>query len=114
MYLVERPSSFQDDLRAKLGNAELCVPDSVIRELRGLAEARGAKAKRAKEALSFAKGLKVFSREGEADDALVNLAQEQGAAVATLDRKLTASLRSKGVPVATLKGDRLLFLGVSI
>jgi rRNA-processing protein FCF1 len=114
IFLVERPSSFMDDLAAQLGKAELCVPDSVIRELRSLARSRGARARKAKEALSFVGKLRTVKSQGEADDALVRLAQEEGGAVATLDRELVSSLRRKGIPVATVKGDRLRFLGASL
>ncbi len=100
-----------DDLRAKLGNVEFSVPDSVIGELKGLAGSRGAKAKKATLALSYATGLTCLKHGGEADDALVSLAQERGALVATLDRKLLSSLRRRGVPVATVKDHRLLLPG---
>ena len=111
IFLVERPSTFLDDLRARMGNVEFSVPDSVIGELKGLAGSRGAKAKKARLALSYAMGLKCLKHGGEADDALVSLAQERGALVATLDRKLVSSLRRRGVPVATVKDDRLLLPG---
>jgi rRNA-processing protein FCF1 len=114
IFLVEKRSSFLDDLGVKLGRAELCVPDSVIKELRSLTSAKGPRAKRAREALSFAESMRVFDQGGEADDALASLAQDRGAAVATLDRRLIASLRRRGVPVATVKDDRLLFLGKSL
>ena len=111
IFLVERPSTFFDELRAKMGNVEFSVPDSVIGELKGLAGARGVKARKARLALSYASGLKCLKHGGEADDALVSLAQENGALVATLDRKLMSSLRRRGVLVATVKGDRLLLPG---
>jgi rRNA-processing protein FCF1 len=114
IFLVEKPSSFLDDLDAKLGKAELCVPDSVIGELRRMAGSKGTKARKAEEALSFAEGLKIFRRGGEADDDLVSLAQEEGGAVATLDGELAAALRRKRVPVATVKDDRLCFQGASL
>ena len=111
IYLVERPSTFLDDLGKHVGRVELSVCSPVLRELASLSSSKGVKAKRAKEALAFAQSLKSFSQSGDADDALICLAQEKAAVVATLDRKLVASLRSKGLSVATLGGDRLLMLG---
>ena len=111
IFLVERPSTFLDELGGKMGNVEISVPDSVIGELKGLAGSRGVKAKKARLALSYAAGLRCLKHGGEADDALVSLAQENGALVATLDRKLMSSLRRRGVLVATVKGDRLLLPG---
>ncbi len=112
IFLAGRPSTFLDDLRVKMGNVEFAVPDSVIGELKGLAESKMAKAKKAKLALSYATGLKCLRHGGEADDALVSLAEEKDALVATLDRKLLSSLRRRGVLVATLKDHRLLLLGM--
>jgi rRNA-processing protein FCF1 len=111
IFLVEKPSTFLDELRTKMGNVEFSVPDSVIGELKGLAGSRGIKARKARLALSYATGLKCLKHKGEADDALVSLAQENGAVVATLDWKLMSSLRRRGVRVATVKGDRLLLPG---
>jgi rRNA-processing protein FCF1 len=111
LFLVETPSTFLDELKAKLGSVELSVPDSVIGELRGLAGSKGAKAKKAQLALSYATKLKCLEHGGEADDALVALAQENQAAVATLDKNLVSSLRRRGVMVATAKGHRLLLAG---
>ena len=113
IYLVERPSSFLDQVGAQLGRADLCVLQPAVGELRSLAKTKGARGKRARAALSFAERLKVLPGGGEADDAIVRAAVEEGAVVATLDRELIASLRRKGVPVATVSGDRLLFLGKS-
>jgi rRNA-processing protein FCF1 len=111
IFLVETPSTFLDELRAKMGDVEFSVPDSVIGELKGLAGSRGVKARKAKLALSYATGLKSMKHGGEADDALVSLAQENGAVVATLDKSLVSSLRRRGVMVATVKGHRLLLAG---
>ena len=111
IFLVEKPSTFLTDLGERIGKVELCVTDPVLRELSNLSRSRGGKAKRAKEALAFAESLRCFAQSGEADDSLVVLAQEKGAVVATLDRELVSSLRSKGLPVATPRGDRLLLLG---
>ncbi|MGA1975035.1 MAG: PIN domain-containing protein [Conexivisphaerales archaeon] len=112
IFLAEKPSSFLDDLGACLGKADLCVPDSVLGELTSLSQSRGPKGRKAKLALSYAARLTSVEQGGEADDALVILAQEKRAVVATLDGKLTSSLRRRGVPVATVKSDRLLLLGI--
>ena len=111
IFLAEKPSTFLDELESNVGKVELTVPDSVLGELRGLARSRGAKAKKAKLALSYATGLRCLEHGGDADDALVSLAQGKEAVVATLDRKLIASLRRRGVRVATLRGHRLLLPG---
>ena len=111
IFLAETPSTFLDELGSKLGSVELSVPDSVIAELKGLARSRGVRSKKAKLALSYAAGLKSLKLGGEADDALVSLAQENGAVVATLDKALVSSLRRRGVMVATLKGHRLMLAG---
>jgi rRNA-processing protein FCF1 len=114
IFLVERPSSFLEELDARLGRVELSVPAAVVRELEGLTQGRGGKAKKAKEALAFAERLRIVEYPGEADDAIVSIAQQEGAIVGTLDRELLDSLRRKGVAVATLRGHRLLLLGKSL
>jgi len=113
IYLVETPSSFLEGLTGSLGKVEFAVTDSVLGELKGLAASRGARAKKAKGALSYAQGLKSYPVGGEADDSLVKLALRERAVVATLDGELASSLRRKGIPVATLSGDRLLVLGAT-
>ena len=114
IFLAERPSSYLDDLQGALGKVELCVTRPVIGELRSLSGTRGSRAKKAKGALTFVDGLRVIEHGGEADDSLVSVALAEGATVGTLDQELVASLRRKGIPVATVKGDRLLFFGARL
>jgi rRNA-processing protein FCF1 len=111
LYLSQKPSTFLDELEVKLGTVELAVPDSVFSELRRLAGGKGKKAKEAKMALTFASGLRPLAQGGPADDALVILAQREGAVVATLDGGLAAALRRRGVIVATVRRDRLVLQG---
>ncbi len=111
MYLAETPSSFVDELRAKVGSVEFAVPDAVLRELASLSGSGGVRGKRARLALVYARTLRGLPRGGEADDALISLAQEREAYVATLDRELAHSLRRKGIPVATMRNFHLALIG---
>lgn len=113
MYLTQKPSTFLMELHDR-GDFKLCVPEPVLRELKGLTASRGRRAKAAAMAYEYAKTLDVVEAEGEADESLVRLAVALGAAVATLDRRLMVRLRSTGVPIATVKDDHLMFTGTLI
>ncbi|MCJ2531096.1 MAG: hypothetical protein LN413_02090 [Candidatus Thermoplasmatota archaeon] len=89
----------EDELIRLLGEYRAAVPSSVIRELEGLSSTHST----ARAALQFATRFPVIDVEGVGDDALLSLAQAEGAAVLTNDRDLRRRLRKANLPVIYLR-----------
>ncbi|MFQ5908288.1 MAG: PIN domain-containing protein [Thermoplasmata archaeon] len=97
------PFQFSLDLEGELtrllGEYDLAVPSSVLRELEGLSPANPT----TRAALKFAARFRVIEVEGTGDEAILALAQAQGAGVLTNDRALRQRLREAGLPVIYLR-----------
>jgi hypothetical protein len=95
----------------RLGYAEWLVPASVLGELRSLAT-RADKGKdkiAARVALSLAEGCNAVGVDNyNADQAIIELALETGAAVFTNDKALKKRLFSKGITVVYLRQGQYL------
>jgi rRNA-processing protein FCF1 len=89
----------EGELTGLLGEYDLAVPSSVLRELEGLSPANPT----ARAALKFAARFRVIEVDGTGDEALLELAQAQGAGVLTNDRALRQRLRKAGLPVIYLR-----------
>ncbi len=101
--------NLEDELVRLLGEHRAVVPSSVIRELERLSSTHST----AKAALQFAARFRVIDVEGVGDDALLALAQAEGAAVLTNDRDLRRRLRKANLPVIYLRGrSRLEAVGL--
>src|SRR5919198_1076090 len=82
------------ELERLLGSADIAVPRPVLAELEFLAE----EDRTARAALRLASKYRTIEASGSADDALLDFAKSQGAAVVTLDQPLLDRLQSAGVP----------------
>jgi len=101
-------------LNSLLANYKMIVPKAIVGELEKLAKGKSNKEKNARTALGVARKCEAIDEniEGSADDAILEVAHKRNAVVATLDRELIASLKRTGVPVVTLRKNRLEGLDV--
>lgn len=94
----------------RLGYRRFLVPRPVLRELVALARLADSRRDRiaAKIGLALAEGCEMVEASGEADNVLVDLALEMGAAVFTNDKELKKKLSTRGVTVIHLRQRRRL------
>ncbi len=90
----------EEELKRLLGDYEVLVPSSVLRELEGLSKTDG----RARAALELASRYRVVEVPGEGDQAIFSAAVERSSAVLTNDSKLRRRLRRADIPVIYLRG----------
>jgi len=108
------PEQFNVDIFSellRLGYATWLVPASVLGELRSLATRadKGRDKIAARVALGLAEGCNAVGVDNfDADQAIIELALETGAAVFTNDRALKKRLFSKGITVIYLRQGRYL------
>jgi rRNA-processing protein FCF1 len=97
------------------GEVELVVPEVVVKELEKLAQGRGARGALARVALELirrAEGRTVriaHHAEGDADTAVLKVALEEGAYVATADTQLAARSRALGLPLLLYRSAKKRF-----
>ena len=95
------------EIRKLLGEVEFMIPEPVIRELHLIA----GKNTGAKVALELLEG-RQFTAVGSdcsADEAVVGIAEEYGAYVASMDAKVRRRARGKNLKLVTLRGgDRII------
>ena len=109
MAVVERPTTWFEDMTASLGRFDPVVLDCVSAELGGLASGDGRKARVARVALELAKGFRqIRCAGGEPDDEIVSAALGRKASVATADRELARTLGSLHVRVVGLRSGRVI------
>lgn len=93
----------------ELLEGDLITLDACIRELEKLARSKGKDGANAKVALKLAKNVKIIRAKSiRADVAIINYAKSHGCAVATNDRKLIKTLKSKGIKIIRLRQMKLL------
>jgi uncharacterized protein len=93
----------------RLGYIECSVPTPVIRELRHLAlNEKGLDKTAAKVGLALSERCRALEINGNADQAIEDLAVEKKAAVFTNDKALKKRLFSKGITVIYLRQGRYL------
>jgi rRNA-processing protein FCF1 len=109
MSVSENPTKWRDGMVEILGSFEPVLLDCVREELVTLSKGRGKKARLAGLALQLAAG---FSPgpcgRADVDDEVASAAIGGGAAVATVDRVLTATLRAMHVDVVGLRSGRVM------
>ena len=89
----------------RLGYKECIVPSSVIRELNALKKlSRGKDKLAANASVTLASRCTQVITEGPADDAIIELALEQGAAVFTNDAELKKRLSENDIKIVHLRG----------
>jgi rRNA-processing protein FCF1 len=91
--------NLEAELRRLVGDHELYVPSPVLDELRGLSKST----QEAKAALRLASHFRLLDVEGEADDAIVEVASKMKAVVVTNDAGLLRRLKEAGVPRVFLR-----------
>ena len=108
MSVSESPTGWEDAMAEAIGPYEPVLLDCVRDELAELSKGQERRAKLARVALQLASG---FSHESSGsaavDDELVSAALESGAAVATVDNELAATLRAVHVEVVGLRSGRV-------
>jgi len=110
MAVVERPTTWYEDIVGGLGRFEPVLLDCVRGELEKMAAAQDKRARAASVSLDLASK---FSRapcgKGNVDDEIVSAALSAEALVATTDSELGHSLKAVHVRVVSLKSGRVAF-----
>ncbi|MDG7010631.1 MAG: hypothetical protein JRN57_00790 [Nitrososphaerota archaeon] len=108
MAVVERPTTWAEDIAADVGRFQPVLLGCVRDELRAIASGRGRKARTARVALELAAGFAGGSCGGASvDDEIMSQALSDGALVATIDSGLLRSLRAAHVKAVTLRRGRV-------
>jgi rRNA-processing protein FCF1 len=109
--VMQRPTTWKEDITEKVGAFLPVVLDSVFRELTTLAKTGDKKGRFAGLALELiSRGDFTLKRDGggRPDDEITSFALREGAAVATLDSDLAQRLRASRVrTIITLSGGRV-------
>jgi hypothetical protein len=116
MMPVELNVRLFDELDRVLGadGYDLLVPEAVLTELSKLASGRGEEAVAASVGADLAERATVVEHEASyADDAVLEVAEREGAAVVTNDGPLRRRLSAAGIPVICLRGRNKLELNRS-
>ncbi len=94
----------------RLGYNEYLVVEPVVNELEALKkELRGSDRLALNLASSLLERCKVIEGRGEADDAILEAALREGAAVLTNDKELAERLRAEGIRVLSLRQKKYIF-----
>jgi rRNA-processing protein FCF1 len=108
MAVVERPTTWFEDMTEILGKFEPVLLDCVRAELERLASGQGKKARLASVALNLAASFKVQHCGGAAvDDEIISAGMSLKGAVATADGELQERLEALGVRVVSLRAGRV-------
>lgn len=108
MALVERPTTWFEDIVDGIGKFQPVIPDCVRRELETLASGPGRKSRTARVSLDLASKFMAIPCGGaHVDDEIVSAAVSRGAVVATVDADLVRVLRTAHVMVISLKSGRV-------
>ncbi|MCP8310192.1 MAG: hypothetical protein L6N95_01740 [Candidatus Methylarchaceae archaeon HK01B] len=115
LLLASKPLTSIGEMGDALGKAELLLLKDTIKELEAISKGSSIKrSKLARSALDFGRNLEVidYTGEGAVDDKILKCALEKNLIVATMDRELRRKLRAMGLPIITLKGNRVMLEGV--
>lgn len=108
MAVVERPTTWFEDVTDALGKFRPTVLDCTLAELKRLAGKQLKRSRTAALALELAKDFAVEkSGSGRVDDEVVSFALANRCAVATIDRELVRTLRAREVSVIGLSKGRV-------
>lgn len=108
MAVVERPTTWYEDILEKAGSFRPVVLDCVLAELKRLASGGGRRARFASLALELASHFEKERCGGAAtDDELISYARGKRAYVATVDAEIVRSARDAGLMVVTLRRRRV-------
>jgi len=108
MAVVERPTTWYEDLVDMIGNFQPVLLDCVSAELQKLSSSRGRRSRTARVALDLASAFKRLPCGGaRVDDEIVSVAADGKHLIATTDRELSRSARASHIPVITLRKGRV-------
>jgi rRNA-processing protein FCF1 len=108
MAIVEHPTTWFEDITDKLGKVRPAVLKCTVEELQKIAQKQLKKSRTAALALELTKDFAVErSGSGKVDDEIVSYALGAGCVVATLDRELIRTLKSRKVRVLELRSGRV-------
>jgi rRNA-processing protein FCF1 len=111
MAVVERPTTWFEDLTEKIGRFEPIALECVLVELGRLASGNGMKSRTARVALQLAEGFSHSPCGGaRPDEEIVSAALTMNATVATAYRELVQLLRTRKVRVVGLRSGRVALL----
>ena len=111
MAVVDRPTTWFEDITEKIGRFEPVALECVLAELRHLALGDGRKSRAARVALELAKEFsRIPSGRARTDEEIMSAALTMNAIVATADRDLARSLVARKVRVVGLHSNRVVLL----
>jgi rRNA-processing protein FCF1 len=111
MAVVERPTTWFEDITEKIGRFEPVALECVLAELRRLALGDGKKGRAARVALDLAEEFSLVPCGGAGtDEEIMSAALTMNATVATADRDLVLSLGTCKVRVVGLRSGRVALL----
>ncbi len=93
-------------VREILGDVRFVVPGPLIGELKHLQETK----RFAKPALMLARSKEIVQAEGHGDDAVIEVAQREGAYILTNDKELRRRARTMRIPLLYLRSGTHLVL----
>ena len=108
MAVVERPTTWFEDMTLQLGKVDPMVPECVLDELVKISRREGRRSRVARVAADLAASFKraECSRAG-VDDCVIDCAVKNKAVVATVDANMIVSLKRSRQKVVTLHGGRV-------
>ncbi len=108
MAVVERPTTWFEDIVESVGRFQPILPECVKSELEKLAASQGKRSRSARICLELASKFEQVPCGGaKVDDEVLSAALSRNASVATTDAKLRESLRAAHVRVVTLHSGRV-------
>ncbi len=108
MAVVERPTTWFEDMTEALGKFQPVILECVAAELENLAAQKGTKARTARVALEMTENFKrVSCGTARVDDEIVSSALHRKAFVATVDGSLARTLEGLHVQTLVLKSGRV-------
>ncbi len=108
MAVVERPTTWFEDIVDNVGKFQPVLLDCSRAELEKLASGQGRRSRTARASLELSSGFKGYPcGSARVDDELMSAALTHKAMVATVDADLVRSLRARGARTVTLRSGRV-------
>jgi rRNA-processing protein FCF1 len=108
MAVMEKPTTWYEDILEKAGRFRPVVLDCVLGELKRIADGGGRRARFASLACELAGRFETEKCGGvRPDDEIISYARSRGACVATVDSELIRAAKAAGLRVVTLRRRRV-------
>jgi rRNA-processing protein FCF1 len=108
MAVVERPTTWFEDIVDGVGKFQPVLLDCVRTELEGIASGEGKRSRNARVCLELASKFDAAACGGASvDDEIVSAARSTGALVASVDAELLAALKAAHLQAITLRSGRV-------